>query len=411
VFWHTVHDGITHPSDSMSELITYISGWKGAHEVKERVKRQRDANEVLRLAGKPIKGIRPFGFELDRIAHREPEAQMIRDAVRALIADPEHRIYPIVKAWNESGVRTTRGKQWSYAGVQQVLKRPRNAALVEHGKGIIVIGDDGEPIKAAWESIISREDREAVCTILTNPGRRLVHTTEPRWLCSSLIHCGACGDVLRAGRGSDRKGYFPIYKCRTKLELRNDGQRHVSVKCEEIDRMVREEVISSYLVGPEAGAEASADQVNLSKLYARLGEVRQGLGDLADLVGTPGFDKARTAKRGAELATEESQLVEAIQAQVRRDANAAMLVEARKGLFPAAPERVSFDQAADARAQLEAAFDALSLEQRRTLVRATLDVTVYPGRDTASRVKIKHLIAPGLDDDSYSDNDEEAASA
>ncbi|WP_201466004.1 hypothetical protein [Janibacter melonis] len=123
--------------------------------------------------------------------------------------------------------------------------------------------------------------------------------------------------------------------------------------------------------------------------------MRQGLTDLAGLVGTPGFSRATVERRASELAAEEDDLLAALAARAQSDARAAMLIDAREGLFRGG--RASFTDAAKAKQALRERFDLLPLEQRRTLIRSTVRVEVSPGR-SPDRISIVHMAVPSLNE-------------
>ena len=72
-----------------------------------------------------------------------------------------------------------------------------------------------------------------------------------------------------------------------------------------------------------------------------------------------------------------------------------MLHEAKVGLWFG--PTVSIEKAAEVKAGLRTRFEALSLEQKRALVRAYVDVVVHRGRGP-KRVEVTHLIATSLND-------------
>lgn len=399
VTWHTVRGGVVDPATADGEFMSALRGSLARLEVRRKAERQRAANDHRRLRGEPISGTRPFGFEKDRITHRPDEAAEVQYAYATVLSGGS--LYSIIKDWNARGVLTSRQRDriesdrepmstgWSYATLQQVLKRPRNAALIEKDGKIL------EGITAVWEPLVSREDWQAVCDILSDPQRRISPNREPRWLCAGIARCGTCDDVMRSGRGSGPRGSFPIYRCASKKRGASDGQRHASIQTGELDSMVIEAVVSSFLFGASANLPSErVDVAELTRLHVRQSEVRQGLADVADLIGTPGFSKATTAKRAAELAAEEEEIEAKIAERARRSAHVAMLVESQAALFKG--KRVSIGDAAELKVELAHRFESLELEQQRTLVRSLLQVTVNTGR-TTERVDIVHVGVPSLD--------------
>ena len=169
-----------------------------------------------------------------------------------------------------------------------------------------------------------------------------------------------------------------------------------AVKTADLDRLVQNAVVSTFLLGPsEVLPKGQEDVAEVRLVQTRLREVREGLDQINDLVGTPGFSLVRMRKRAAELHAEEEALQRRLEEFTRISAHAAMLVESRAALFQG--KRVSFEQAAQLKADLAKRFASLPLHQRRTLVRSLLEIEIHPGR-TADRIHIRHLAVPGLDE-------------
>jgi site-specific DNA recombinase len=417
-----VHDGLIDPADEDDEFFSYMRGWIGRREQTQKIKRLRERFQERRDEGMPLWGNRPFGFELDRLTHREDEAAELRWAYDRILAGAS--IYSIIKSWNERGIETSanrdrrekreRGEEvawdirnkkrrekgepevkepigWSYATVQQMLKRPRNAGLMEVGGEILY----DHPVK--WERIVDLDSWNEVRGLLSDSSRAGSVNREARWLCSALARCGVCGDVMRSGRGSDRHGSTTVYRCTRKQRTAiSDGQRHTAVKTKDLDPLVRGAVISTFLLGPTSAMPSEAASVaEVRRIQARLREVRDGLRDVNELVGTPGFRPALMKKRAAELSGEETALAAQLEEHARSSAHAAKIVESRAALFRGKGEGVSLANAARLKAELSERFDALPLEQQRTLVRSLLEITVYPGR-SPDRIDIRNLAEPSL---------------
>ena len=78
VVWHTVRGGTVDPATAEGEFISGLTGLLARREVRRKAERQRSGNEARRARGEPLTGVRPFGFELNRIDHREDEAAEVR---------------------------------------------------------------------------------------------------------------------------------------------------------------------------------------------------------------------------------------------------------------------------------------------------------------------------------------------
>ncbi|WP_201466002.1 recombinase family protein [Janibacter melonis] len=173
VRWHTVAEGvIDFETDTMGGVRVGFTGSQNTAESQNKSRRATAANAHRRAAGLPISGPRPFGFEVDRIRHRQDEADEIRWAYSVILGGGS--LYAVLKEWNARGVlpstqadapdalarlstEISRREEiglavtpamekrrarlamlaeeppgWSYATLQQLLRRARNAALVEY---------------------------------------------------------------------------------------------------------------------------------------------------------------------------------------------------------------------------------------------------------------------------------------
>lgn len=424
VVWDTVRGGMVDPTKAQGEAFSQIRAVMSRLEVRQKVDRQRAANRHRRMSGKPMTGTRPFGFEKDRVTHRRDEADEIAWAYATVISTG--KLYPVLKDWNSRGVLTSRIRDWkerlalpqadptddretaerakmsaaveradergcwSYATLQQLLRRASNAGLVEHDGQVL---DD---VEAQWEPIVSRDDWQAVVAILSDPNRRVAANREPKHLLAGLATCGTCGSVMRSS-GSTNKPGEKIYRCATKISAQGDGRRHASVRITDLDPIVRKAVIDTYFVSSPGGLPShDEDVVELGRLHTRLSEVRQAIAELFDSFGQPGYTKARIDVAVAKLSGEESELVAKVEAHARQSAHAAMLVDTFALMVPKGG-KVSFADSGKHKDALAARFDSLSLEQRRTLVRSLVRVTVHGGRSLEERVDVEHVGAPVLD--------------
>ena len=159
--WHTVRGGLINPGNADGKFLSRLWSALASREIDVKSKRQLAANEARRRRGEPMLGGRPFGFELDRVHHREVEADEIKWAYQQLLAG--RTIYSIVTNWNRRGITTTMGGPWSYMGVQQVLKRPRNAGRDPRWRGL------GGRQGGLPEPIVPREPLEAALQHLGRP--------------------------------------------------------------------------------------------------------------------------------------------------------------------------------------------------------------------------------------------------
>lgn len=385
VTWHTELEGPTDPRTSDGAFMSDIRSAVARQESRRKAERQRAAFDARIATGQPLWGGRPFGYEADRVTLNETEASEIRWATDILLRGGS--LYSIIRRWNELGVRTARGNKWSYAQVQQVLSRPRNAGFVEsHGEIL-------EGVEASWAPIITRDEYRRLIAILRDPARSVSRSREPRWLCAGLALCGVCGSTLRSAGASDKTGRYTVYRCSTRMNAESGGRRHSAHRADTLDELVAEAVVSSFLFGPtrlmEMSGEAASD---VSLIAERLSRIRREKENLVEVAKLGGVDAAVRQQLGA-LNREEDVAEAELRQRELASANAAMLVESHRALL--GPGRVSLSEAATVRGQLRARFDRLSLIDRRTLVRELLTVTVNPGR-SPDRVVIEHRYVPSL---------------
>ena len=368
--WHTVRGGIIDPATAEGEFISGLTGLLARREVRRKAERQKSANAARRAKGEPLAGVRPFGFELNRIDHRESEAQEIRWAIAHILQGGS--LYSISNSWNSRNIKTSRGNRWTPTNVKKALLRPRNAGLID-------IQGQVTDTKAVWLPVISQLEWERCGAILTSASRSKPHKFQ-RWLASGIAVCGVCGEAMCSSAGKDRKESFPIYRCTTKAkQLSSNKQRkgseaahHPTIKSVLLDGLIRAEIIRCFTYGTLL-PDVQVDVAETMRLQARLGEVRQGKADLMELVGSPGITIATVQKRAAELYAEEVQLDALLEEQAKQSASAAMISSTKATLWKSP---VSFDSVSAFKIELGIRFDSLPLEQQRTLVRNMLKIQV-----------------------------------
>lgn len=142
---HTRSAGIQNPDSPTTAALMQIMDVVGGMEVATRIERQKARNIADREKGLPTKGLRPFGWEIDRVTVRESEAKIIRDAYSSILERGEG-ISSIARRWNRSGVTTDAMKRprrsridgvvrpptgkWTPTTVRQILTRHRNAGIL-----------------------------------------------------------------------------------------------------------------------------------------------------------------------------------------------------------------------------------------------------------------------------------------
>ncbi len=241
-----------------------IKGFRDAINAAEHYSRQlsermRDHHQVLADAGRDSGGMRPFGFEPDRVTVRELEAKMIRDAARRVIAGESLR--SICARWNAEGRRTAGGAPWRPTRIRRILTVPRYTGLREH---------DGTTTEAVWSAIIDRATFDAVGAILEDPDRKTAESTARRRLLTGFLYCGNCeGKLYSHGTPKGRR-----YRCQN-CSL-------VSIAADKLDEYVSGEAYNRYgdknVTERTAGSEPEPEPVD--EVAERLASIEERLRDL-----------------------------------------------------------------------------------------------------------------------------------
>jgi len=388
VTWHTVRDGYVDPSTDSGAFLSGLRALMGRMESRRKATRQVASNEARARRGEQVsKAQRPFGWEPDFKTLREPEATMIREGAEALCNGAS--VQSLIKEWNRSGVSTPRGKVWAQGSVQHVLKRARNAGLVERHGAVL------EGVKGQWEAVLSPEQHAAVVAILTDSTRQVFPRREPYSLLTSIAVC-TCGSVMRSSTQQYRGERVPSLVCAARHSGLAPEVKHATVRASIADLAATRAVAAAFLFAPKIAFEGGLDN-KIADLLVELSYVRAQKDSLMDSL-VPGFE-AQFQRKAQMLAEQERQAVERLELVRRQDANAAMLVASREAVV--GDVHSSFDDAATAKRVLQRRFLELPLVQRRILVRSLLHVTILAGR-SEPKVDIHHLVATSLNWDDES---------
>jgi len=305
------------------------------HELDVRHDRQVRAFRQRAEKGLPWGPNRPFGYERDGVTIRESEAQLVRDAYRAVLAG--ETMYGIAQRWNDAGIHTTFGKTWSAASVRQMLIRPRYAGLRAHRGEIVAQG--------TWKGLVDEEMWRAAVRVMKAPGRRRPHPVAGRrYLLSGLAVCGRCGELMTSGLTHHGKR---TYRCR-RFDLSRDG--------DSLDAFI-ERVVVARMSRPDGRELLAPQQEEGPDLAVKAAVLRQRLEIIAsefgsDLTMSPAEYRAMREPILEQLAEVEEQL-------------------ANRG---PSPDLAALDAAPD----VETWWGELSLGLRRAVVNRLMQVTVLP---------------------------------
>lgn len=202
---------------------------KASDDTSKRIKRQQvQAREMGRYHG----GGRPFGFEGQGAKAWEPEAHLVAEAARRVLAGDG--LSTVARDWNRRGLPTP-------TAVGECLR-----ALFGHEVGTAPFWRP-VTIRAALlrdltvaAGLVTADEQQRLRAILTDPSRRTSWTNARTYLLSAIVRCGVCGAKMR---GQKRANGKPAYTCDAM------GCQRVSSLGEPLDRYVTDAVIE-FLSSP-----------------------------------------------------------------------------------------------------------------------------------------------------------------
>lgn len=193
---------------------------------------RRVARKQLELArgGKPHGGRPPYGWQADGLTADPAAKKEILAAQERIISGA--RLSEIREDWHRRGIAPLSRRGVRYVSkakgegagaeplrghtIRRILTNPALAGVKVY-KGEVVRGDDGQPIKAAWDVICDQQRLDAVTAALDersrpggagNSGRGVT-----RYLLSGIARCGVCGKGLRGSMRKTSTGQRHYYIC------------------------------------------------------------------------------------------------------------------------------------------------------------------------------------------------------
>jgi DNA invertase Pin-like site-specific DNA recombinase len=266
-------------------------GAMARYEVERMIERQRRARDQKVQRGEWSGGPRPYGWEADGITPITEEIAVIREAAEAVLAGASVRA--LAADLNDRGLRTSTGAVWDGSSLVRMLKRPRNAGILQHR------GEEAGPSK--WDAAIDEPTWRSLRAVLDDPSRIPSASNVRKHLGSGLYLCGVCGEALTSfskGGGKPAK-----YKCRKN-------------NCVLRDLVLLDEWVQAYLLrrvkAPDAAelfAGREEDGVDVKAAQVELKAAREKLDELAAAFGAGEIDMQewRVARSGARARKERAE--------------------------------------------------------------------------------------------------------
>lgn len=208
-------------------------------EIEVKSDRQRRANEQRAREGKPMPGVRAFGYRRGNAELEPVEAERVRRGYELLLAGGSLR--SIARDWNDAGSLTPRGNPWNGSTVRRTLLKPRYAGLRQYRGEVIGPGN--------WEPVVSEDTFRAALHVLNSPERSTIRDRSIKYLLTSIAECGRCDDGSKVATARTTHG-VRTYKCLSRAD--------VARKAEPIDDYVSALVVER-LSAPDARGLLSRD--------------------------------------------------------------------------------------------------------------------------------------------------------
>ena len=214
-------------------------------------RRITDKHEAIAIAGIPVGGTRPFGWNADKRTLDPIEAELIRKARRDILYG-DIGIRTICKEWKEDGIKTPKGNDWQRSPLRSMLLSPRLAGYRVYREDICY-DHDGNPVMGQYEPILTIPEWEELRDYLTREGRgsQNVHRGGRKRLLSGVMRCGLCATLCLSYTDNRNNVYY--YACPSPSQ---GGCGHVSINGVKLDGLITEQVLQR-LAHTEAKTEVA----------------------------------------------------------------------------------------------------------------------------------------------------------
>ncbi len=325
-----------------------------SYEIEQMVERMKEAFVQLADDGRPWWPQRPFGYTMPKRGENRGEwvapqpVNAEADAIAKAYEDVQagRSLKDVARQWNTAGILTPKGNQWNGMAVRALLLNCRNAGLRSYRGEIIG--------KANWQPIVTEQVYRAVESMLSDPARLTPgagFATGRKHLLSGIATCSECGAGLTSAP-APRPGQSPRYACK------NTGCLKTKRSMADVDALVIAHLVDVLADSRNVEAMTRRKDVDVAALVARLKEIDSDRNAAAKMVGAKQITLSQLAVINADYDAE----VADINTQMRDAAKHAVLHR--------------FIGADD----VEAVFDAMTLDEQRAVVKLLVTITVHPGQ-------------------------------
>ena len=340
IVFDTIRDGFVDPSTDSGEFMSTVRAAMGRIESKRKARRQRANNAELVADGLPVPGKRRYGFEQGNRVERKDEADRVRWAFAQIAAGKSLR--SVATAFEKSPT-----------AMRDLLRNPSYAGWVVRL---------GVRYEAAPEiaRVVDRKTWQVVQDLLSDESRRTSPGPSRKHFLSGVARC-ECGKPVRA--------MSVYYTCST-----GNGS-HATIYKADVEPLVKERLAAVLFDYYED------DQPELGPLAAKLAGLEAERTRWTAMGALPGADLALIGKELVRIEGEAKKASEELSRSRVADTTAELAERAREALLA-----MSNHHALDMTRWAEY-FDALDVDERRTLVDSKLSVVIAKGRGL-SRVTI-----------------------
>lgn len=258
---HTVKSGFIDLSTPAGRAVARtVTAWS-TYEGEQKAERQKLSHAQRRAAGRPWWPTRPFGYEKDGSALREPEAVALREVYEGLLNGVS--LYSLTRRLNEQGFMRQNGTPWRPVDLRQTVLAPRNAGIM------VYKGEEVGP--GAWPALVPEETFRATVRLLSDPGRAQLFPHRPSsGLLTGVAVCDRCGRGVEMSKRQSKAGERRVYTCRVWHVSAEQEWLDDYVSAEVVARLMRDDAVALFATPVPSGDDVKKRTVRLRQKLVEL---------------------------------------------------------------------------------------------------------------------------------------------